>query len=219
MHLPAVSVGAMTGVAVRPPGQKRCRLVHPEPEAAPDRRCRSAASREARPSPRRSQEVVGHAGNDRDLLRSGARRGAADNQRREERVHLPRLVVQLDLPEQLHVLRVASGQIVSFCCHAVRRESAPSVSQFAGVCCARIADVPAAAQTTTKADAEHSGHIGASLISRVAGSGSRVRGFGKAGGIEAHRPIPAPGCRVTAGAAEPATLRARDLIHLTTRIT
>src|SRR5207245_2828994 len=48
----------------------------------------------------------GHAGFDDDLLRPAARVEAPDHQRREQRMHLARLVVELDLPEQPDVLGV-----------------------------------------------------------------------------------------------------------------
>ena len=43
--------------------------------------------------------------------RDASRRGhALGNQRREEVVHLPRLAIELDLPQQLHVLDVGEGE-------------------------------------------------------------------------------------------------------------
>ena len=43
--------------------------------------------------------------------RDASRRGhALGNQRRKEVVHFPRLAIQLDLPQQLHVLDVGEGE-------------------------------------------------------------------------------------------------------------
>src|SRR6185295_19597245 len=61
------------------------------------------------PEPRATRDVdrvdvVGDAGDDRDLLLAVARGDAAGDERWKQVVHLPRLVVEPDLPEQLHAL-------------------------------------------------------------------------------------------------------------------
>ena len=53
-------------------------------------------------------DIVRHAGLNDDLLRPAARVDAPNHQRREQRMHLARLIVQLDLPEQLDILGVRS---------------------------------------------------------------------------------------------------------------
>ena len=57
-----------------------------------------------------AEEIVGDAGDNRDLSRASRRRHALGNQRREEVVHLARLAIELDLPQQLHVLDVGQGE-------------------------------------------------------------------------------------------------------------
>ena len=68
------------------------------------------------------EDVVRDAGDDRDLLRPAGGRDVAGDERRKQRVHLPRLVVQLDLPQQLHVLDVVLVQdrFVALPCGALR---------------------------------------------------------------------------------------------------
>ncbi len=56
------------------------------------------------------EQIVGDAGDDRDLSRPSRRRHALGNQRRKEVVHLARLAIELDLPQQLHVLDVGEGE-------------------------------------------------------------------------------------------------------------
>src|SRR5262249_39317363 len=51
-------------------------------------------------------DVVRYAGDNRDLFRAAAGVHAADNQRRKQRVHLTGLVIELELPQELHVLDV-----------------------------------------------------------------------------------------------------------------
>ena len=53
-----------------------------------------------------AEQIVGDARDDCDLSRPSRRRHTIGNQRREEVVHLPRLAIELDLPQQLHVLDV-----------------------------------------------------------------------------------------------------------------
>jgi hypothetical protein len=51
-------------------------------------------------------EVVGDAGFERDLLNAAACADLLDNQRRKQRMHLLRNVVEFDLPQDLQVLDV-----------------------------------------------------------------------------------------------------------------
>ena len=57
-----------------------------------------------------AEQIVGDAGDDRDLARASRRRHALGDERREEVVHLARRAVELDLPQQLHVLDVGEGE-------------------------------------------------------------------------------------------------------------
>ena len=54
--------------------------------------------------------VVGNTGFNQNLLRSGRGIDTADNQWRKQRVHLARFIIQLDLPQQLHVFDGAGGE-------------------------------------------------------------------------------------------------------------
>jgi hypothetical protein len=57
--------------------------------------------------PNRSSEIPATI---RDLARASRRRHTLGNQRREEVVHLARLAIELDLPQQLHVLDVGQRE-------------------------------------------------------------------------------------------------------------
>ena len=57
-----------------------------------------------------AEQIVGDAGDDRDLPRALGRSHTLGDQRREEVVHLARLAIELDLPQQFHVLDVGEGE-------------------------------------------------------------------------------------------------------------
>ena len=57
-----------------------------------------------------AEQVVRNAGDDRDLSRASRRGHALRDERRKEVVHLTRLTIELDLPQQLHVLDVGEGE-------------------------------------------------------------------------------------------------------------
>ena len=56
------------------------------------------------------EKVVRHTGDDGNFLGAARRNHAAGDQGREQRVHLPRLVVELHLPQQLHLADVGLCQ-------------------------------------------------------------------------------------------------------------
>ena len=76
-------------------------------------------------------DVVGDAGSMAICFGPAAVLTLSDDQRRKQRVHLPRLVIELDLPEQLHVLDGVRARIFSSFCQSVRCGLPPSVSQSA----------------------------------------------------------------------------------------
>src|SRR5579872_1370426 len=51
-------------------------------------------------------EIIRNAGFDRDLLGTARGLDPSDDERREQRVHLPRLIVELEFPENLQILNV-----------------------------------------------------------------------------------------------------------------
>ena len=57
-----------------------------------------------------AEQIVGDAGDDRDLSRASRRGHAFGDQRRKKVVHLARLAIELDLPQQRHVLDVGEGE-------------------------------------------------------------------------------------------------------------
>ncbi len=109
VYLPGVLVGAITGVAVMPPGH---RMPAPRPPLAGgvhvlvkcffhnNSPCFNVDG----------VDVVRNAGDDRNLLDAGRGVRAIHDQRRKQRVHLARFVVQMKLPEQLHVLDGGRGE-------------------------------------------------------------------------------------------------------------
>src|SRR5262249_40316821 len=56
------------------------------------------------------KQVVGRAGDERHLLRSGRGIDLFHDERGKERMHLPRLIGKLELPHDFHVLDIGLGE-------------------------------------------------------------------------------------------------------------